>query len=64
MKKKRVRRGATLGRVNVSWRWEVGFPLVLIGALIAGLTVGLSGGAVLFWVGVAIAAVGVAIAVQ
>ena len=62
--KKRVRRGATLGKVNVSWRWEVGFPMVLVGALIAGLTVGLSGGGVLFWIGAALAAIGVAIAVQ
>ena len=50
-----------MGRVNVSWRWELGAPLVLVGSVMAALTVGVRGGGLLFWVGVGLAAVGAAL---
>jgi hypothetical protein len=59
-----VRRGATLGGLNVSWRWELGIPMLLLGAVIAGLTVGLAGAGLLFWFGAALVAAGVVIALR
>lgn len=47
-----------MGRVVASRRWEVGMPLILVGALIAGLTVGVRGAGVIFWVGAILAAIG------
>ncbi len=52
------RRRPAMGGIPVSWRWEVGLPLLILGALLAGLTAGARGGDVLFWVGAALAALG------
>ena len=52
------RRRPPLGRVGVSRRWEIGMPLLVVGAAIAGLTVGVRGAGVLFWVGAGLAAIG------
>ena len=49
-----------MGGLRVSRRWEVGMPLMVLGAMIAGLTVGVRGGGILFWVGAALVAVGAA----
>jgi hypothetical protein len=57
----RRRRRPPLGRVTVSRRWEIGLPLLVAGALIAGLTVGVRGGDAFFWAGAALAAVGAAV---
>jgi hypothetical protein len=45
----------------VSWRWEVGLPLVVIGALMASTVSGASGGELIFWIGVLLAAIGTAV---
>ena len=58
-RKRRIRRGPTLGGVNPSWKWEVGAPLILIGAVVAGVGATVGGGAFLFWAGVAVVALGV-----
>ena len=50
-----------MGGLRISWRWEVGLPLLVMGALLAGVTAGVRGGAVWFWVGAALAAVGAAL---
>jgi hypothetical protein len=42
----------------VRWRWEVGLPLIVIGALMAWTVSGASGGGVIFWIGVLLAAIG------
>jgi hypothetical protein len=47
-----------MGRVNASRRWEIGMPLLVIGAAIAGLAVGVRGAGVLFWIGAGLAAIG------
>ena len=54
------RGGPTLGPRSgrVSLRWEVGGPLILIGGMVAGLTLGVEGGALLFWGGTLVAGVG------
>lgn len=52
----RRRRAPTLGRLNVSWRWEVAAPLFLMGALIAVFTIRVRGAEPIFWIGVALAA--------
>jgi hypothetical protein len=57
----RRRRRPPLGRVIFSLRWEIGLPLLIAGALMAGLTVGVRGGDVLFWIGAGLAAVGAAV---
>ena len=46
------------GRSAVSWRWEVGLPLFVIGALIALLVSGTDGSDILFWSGTIVAGVG------
>jgi hypothetical protein len=46
------------GRTTVRWRWEVGLPLMVIGALMAYTVIGASGAQVIFWAGVALAAIG------
>jgi hypothetical protein len=42
----------------VSWRWEVGLPLFVMGALTALIVASTDASAVLFWAGTALAAVG------
>jgi hypothetical protein len=49
------------GRVTVRWRWEVGLPLIVIGVLMASTVNGVSGGEVIFWIGVLLAAIGAAV---
>jgi hypothetical protein len=49
-----------MGRVRFSRRWEVGMPLIVAGAVLAGLTVGVRGAEVLFWVGAGLVALGAA----
>jgi hypothetical protein len=49
------------GRSAVSWRWEVGLPLFIIGTLTAVITASSDAGGILFWGGTALAAIGVAI---
>jgi hypothetical protein len=44
------------GRSEVSWRWEVGLPLFVMGFLTALLT-----GGVLFWVAALVAGIGAAL---
>jgi hypothetical protein len=48
-------------RVTVRWRWEVGLPLIVIGVLMASTVNGASGGEVIFWIGVLLAAIGAAV---
>jgi hypothetical protein len=45
----------------VRWRWEVGLPLIVVGALMAWTVAGVRGGQVIFWIGVLLAAIGAAI---
>lgn len=45
----------------MSWRWEVGLPLFVIGALIALLVGGTDGDDMLFWSGTIVAGVGAAL---
>ncbi len=52
------RRGPTLGRMNVSWRWEIGAPLVLLGTFIAVMTLSIAGAGPLFWAGVGLLVLG------
>jgi hypothetical protein len=47
-----------MGRVGGSRRWEIGLPLLIVGALISGLSVGVRGAGVLFWIGAGLVAVG------
>jgi hypothetical protein len=49
-----------VGRLTVSWRWEVGLPLFVMGALTALAVINVSGAGVIFWVGVVVAGVGAA----
>ena len=46
------------GRSAVSWRWEVGLPLFVMGALTALLVASGDGSMVLFWSAVLVAGVG------
>jgi hypothetical protein len=43
------------------WRWEIGLPLIVIGTLMAYTVADASGGGAIFWVGVLLAAIGVAV---
>lgn len=63
-RRRRARRGPTLGPVTISWRWEVGAPLFMIGVAIAALTVGVGSQGLVFWIGAGIAAVGAAVILQ
>ena len=45
----------------VRWRWEVGLPLIVIGALTAATVSGASNSGLIFWAGVLVAGIGVAI---
>lgn len=49
------------GPIAVSWRWEVGMPLFVVGIAIAIVTVGIVGAGVVFWVEALMAAVGAAV---
>lgn len=46
------------GRSAVSWRWEVGLPLFVMGALTALISASAGSAGALFWVGTAAAAIG------
>jgi hypothetical protein len=46
------------GRSTVSWRWEVGLPLFLMGTLTALIAATADAGDALFWGGAIVAAVG------
>ncbi len=46
------------GRSAVSWRWEVGLPLFVMGSLTALLVARGDGSGVLFWAAVLVAGVG------
>ena len=48
------------GRSAVSWRWEVGLPLFVIGTLTALLVARTDGDDILFWSGAIVAGVGAA----
>jgi hypothetical protein len=48
-------------RIIGRWRWEVGLPLIVIGVLMASAVNGVSGGQVIFWIGVLLAATGAAV---
>jgi hypothetical protein len=52
------KRGSPMSGVRVSRRWEVGMPLMVLGAMLAGLTVGVRGGGLLFWAGAVLVALG------
>jgi len=49
-----------MGGVRVSRRWEIGMQLLLVGAMLAGLTAGVRGGGLLFWGGAVLVALGAA----
>jgi hypothetical protein len=46
------------GRSAVSWRWEVGLPLFVMGALTALFVAGADGSQALFWGAVLVAGIG------
>jgi hypothetical protein len=46
------------GRSAVSWRWEVGLPLFVMGAMTALIAASADAAPLIFWAGTAIAAVG------
>ena len=52
------RRRSPMGGLRISRRWEVGMPLMLLGAMLAGLTVGVRGGGLFFWAGAVLVALG------
>jgi hypothetical protein len=47
--------------VTVSWRWEVGLPLFVMGVVTAFAVINVEGAAVIFWAGVLAAGIGVAL---
>jgi predicted membrane metal-binding protein len=49
------------GRSAVSWRWEVGLPLFVLGFLTALLTGDGNGANVLFWAAAVVAGIGAAL---
>jgi hypothetical protein len=49
------------GRSSVSWRWEVGLPLLVVGALTALISASAGDGGAIFWGGTTLASVGAAI---
>jgi hypothetical protein len=49
------------GRSVVSWRWEVGLPLFVMGGLTALIAAGSDLSGVIFWVAVFVASVGAAL---
>lgn len=58
---RRRRSWAPTGRLTVSWRWEVGLPLFVMGAVTAFAVINIEGAAVIFWAGVLAAGVGAAL---
>jgi hypothetical protein len=52
--------GPTLGGVTVSWRWEVGLPLFVIG-MVTALFVIATEMTLVFWIAVLIAGIGASI---
>ena len=52
------RRRPPMGGLGGAPRWEIGMPLLVVGSVIAGLTVGVRGAGVLFWVGAGLATIG------
>jgi len=46
------------GRSAVSWRWEVGLPLFVMGSLTAAILAMADNAGVLFWVAVVVAGIG------
>jgi hypothetical protein len=46
------------GQSAVSWRWEVGLPLFVMGSLTAGVLAMADNAGVLFWAAVIVAAIG------
>jgi hypothetical protein len=48
------------GSSAVSWRWEVGLPLFVMG-LLAALIIGMTGGGVAFWIAVLVTGIGAAL---
>ena len=55
--RRRWRRGG-LGGLSANRRWEIGLPLIILGTVIAGFTVGVRGAGGLFWLGAGLTAVG------
>jgi hypothetical protein len=49
------------GRSAVSWRWEVGLPLFVMGSLTALISSDADNGGLLFWTAALIAAIGAAL---
>jgi hypothetical protein len=49
------------GRSAVSWRWEVGLPLFVIGSATAAIVSHADGGNLLFWGAVLVAGIGAAL---
>jgi hypothetical protein len=49
------------GRSAVSWRWEVGLPLFVMGSLTALITNDAHGGGLLFWAAALVAGIGAAL---
>ena len=49
------------GRSAISWRWEVGLPLFVMGCLTAVIAGYADGGGLLFWAAALIAGIGVAV---
>lgn len=56
------RGGPTLGGYGrVSRRWEMGAPLIVMGGLVAYLTIDVEGGQAFFWGGVVVAGIGLSL---
>jgi hypothetical protein len=49
------------GRSAVSWRWEVGLPLFVLGSLTGVLAGNADGGDLLFWASALVAGIGAAL---
>jgi hypothetical protein len=49
------------GRSFVSWRWEVGLPLFVMGSLTAVIVGNADGGDLLFWAAALVAGIGAAL---
>jgi hypothetical protein len=49
------------GRSAISWRWEVGLPLFVMGSVTALFATDADGGGLLFWAAVLVAGIGAAL---
>ena len=49
------------GRSAVSWRWEVGLPLFVMGSITAAIARSTDGGPLLFWAAALVAGIGAAL---